>query len=183
MPNYCDYTMKVKGSKQAIDNLLKCLTADYNYDAGRPEHKHFFRVFDAQPVYEEPKLNQDGTYTQFIFGYCAWSVHSCMCDGGFSYYDSVKKDYPEIFMGTTLEEESKDCEIEVFSEEEGMCFSEHYIFKNGECVCDEEEEIETGGYTKTGKPTKRINFDTYEGETIVFNPFRENETGDFIFSI
>ena len=181
MPNYCDYEMKIKGSKNAIKRVLDCLNADYNYGEGKPSHQHFFRVFQAEET-RPIKRNEDGTYTQYVYGYCAWSVSSCMLDGGFSYYQLVKKDHPEIFMGTTLTEQSKDCEIEVFSEEPGMGFSEHYIFKNGECLCEEKCEITSGGYTKSGKPTKRINWDTYEGETIIFNPFRRNEIKEFVWS-
>ena len=106
-----------------------------------------------------------------------------MLDGGFSYYQSVKKDYPDIFMGTTLEEQSQDCVIEVFSEELGMGFSEHQVFEKGECVCFEETEITSGGYTKTGKPTKKINWDKYDGETLIFNPYRFNETENFVWHI
>lgn len=171
MPNYCNYDMKIKGSKNAIKRVIDCLKADYNYGEGKPSHKHFFRVFE---VWEgDLEKNEDGTYTQFVCGYLAWSVSSCMLDGQWSYYESVKKDYPEIFMGTTLAEQSKDCTIEVFSEEEGMGFSEHYIFNKGVCECDDTCEIRQGGFTKNGKPTTRINWDTYEGDTFVINPHRE----------
>ena len=182
MPNYCDYEMKIKGSKEAIARVLECLNADYNYGEGKPSHKHFFRVFDATKDGNARK-NADGTYSQLIYGYCAWSVSSCMLDGGFSYYQSVKKDHPEIFMGTTLVEQSEDCEIEVFSEEPGMGFSEHYIFKNGECLCDDECEITSGGYDESGKPTEDIDWDTYEGETLIFNPYRFGRTQQFLWNI
>jgi hypothetical protein len=29
-----------------------------------------------------------------------------------------------------------------------------------------------GGYTKTGKPTTRINWDTYDGDYLIFNEHR-----------
>jgi len=181
MPNYCDYEMKIKGSKEAIERVLACLKANYNYGEGKPEHKHFFRVFGAYES-DEMEKNDDGTYTLFVYGDCAWSVSSCMLDGAFSYYELLKKDYPDIFMGTTLEEQSKDCEIEVFSEEPGMCFSEHYIFKNGECICDDTQDIESGGYDEKGKPTTDIDWENYEGDTIIFNPHRRNEIEEFSWS-
>ena len=182
MPNYCDYEMKVIGKKEDIQRLLNCLQADYNYRAGKPEHKHFFRVFEAEEA-GTAKDNGNGTYTQYIYGYCAWSVWSCMMEGRSTYYSDCKEHYGEDFMGTTLVEQSQGLTIEVFSEEPGMEFSEHYIFKNGECVCNEETKIAQGGYTKSGKPTKRIDWDTYEGDTIIFNSFREGETGDFVYSV
>ena len=172
MPNYCNYEMKIKGSKNAINRVLACLKADYNYYEGKPSQKHFFRVFGA---YEDDfEKNDDGTYTLFVYGDCAWSVRSCMCSGHGTYYDSIKSEYPKEFMGTTLLEQSRDCEIEVFSEEEGMEFSEHYLFKNGECLCDDTAQVKQAGYTKTGKITTRINWDTYEGDYVCLNPHREN---------
>lgn len=182
MPNYCNYEMKIKGSKDAIKRVLECLKADYDYNKGKPDHKHFFRVFD---VYDdnEMKDNGDGTFTQFVFGDCAWSVHSCMCSGEHTYYNDGKESFGENFMGTDLLEQSKDCEIEVFSEEEGMEFSEHYIFKNGECLVDDCVDCKQAGYTKTGKITTRINWDTYEGDYVCLNPHRENQTDMYCWVI
>lgn len=178
MPNYCNYEMKIKGSKDAIKRVLECLKADYNYTIGKPEHKHFFRVFD---VYDDEEMedNGDGTFTQFVFGDCAWSVYSCMCSGDHTYFNDCKESFGENFMGTTLLEQSKDCEIEVFSEEEGMEFSEHYIFKNGKCLVDDCVKTKQAGYTKTGKITSRINWDTYEGDYVCLNPHRENQVDGF----
>lgn len=174
--------MKIKGSKEAIQRVLDCLNADYNYEKGKPSHQHFFRVFDATKC-GDAKRNADGTYTQRVYGYCAWSVASCMLESAFSYYSTIKEDYPDIFMGTTLEEQSKDCEIEVFSEEPGMGFSEHYIFQNGECVCDEQEQISSAGYDKKGRVTQKINWDTYDGEIVMLNVYRKNEIGDFLWNL
>ena len=171
MPNYCNYEIKVKGSKNAINNLLECLKAHYDYTEGKPTHKHFFRVFE---VIEGDYYKEGKDYVMYILGYCAWSVHSAMVSkASESYYTYLKKEHPQEFMGTTLLEESKNCEIEVFSEEIGCEFSEHYIFKNGKCLLDECVEIELGGYDKNGKPTKDIDWEEYEGYTIAFNPNRE----------
>ena len=182
MPNYCDYEMKIKGSKEAIARVLACLNADYDYGEGKPAHKHFFRVFTAEEI-GEPTENADGTFTQQVYGDCAWSVASCMLESAFSYYSVVKKDHPDIFMGTTLEEQSEDCEIEVFSEEPGMGFSEHYIFKNGKCVCDEQEQISSAGYDKKGRVTEKIDWDTYDGEIVMLNVYRKNEIGEFLWNL
>lgn len=180
MANDCEYEMRITGSKETIERVFQCLTGDYNYEEGKPSHEHFFRIFSATK--EELTENEDGTYTQVIYGDCAWSVASCMLDGAFSYYECVKKDHPEIFMGTTLKEQSKDCIIEVFSEEPGMGFSEHYIFKNGVCLCQDEQEIKTGGYDKNNEPTEDIDWDTYEGDYVVFNPYRRKRTGEFLWT-
>lgn len=166
--------MKIKGSKNAIKRVIECLKANYNYpEEGKPKHKHFFRIFD---VYDEDEAedNGDGTFTQYLFGYCAWSVSACMLnEWEHSYYSECKNNHKDIFMGTTLEEQSQDCEIEVFSEEPGCCFSEHYIFKNGKRIVDDCIDIEEGGYDENGNPTTDIDWETYEGDIITFNDHRE----------
>ena len=172
MPNYCNYEMKIKGSKKAIQRVVACLEADYNYDRGKPEHRHFFRVFDV--FYDDPVKVDKNVYELFVHGDCAWSVHSAMVSKtGESYYAYLKNNFPHDFMGTTLLEESKNCEIEVFSEEPGCEFSEHYIFKNEKMICDDCVDIKPMGYTKTGKITSKINWNTYEGDIVYDNPHRE----------
>lgn len=180
MANDCLYEMKIKGSKSAIKRVVDCLKADYNYYEGKPTHKHFFRIFD---YYDEDDLqkNDDGTYTKYLWGYCAWSVKSCMLEGG--YYSGCKTAHEDIFMGTTLEEQSKDCEIEVFSEEPGCCFSEHYLYKNGKCLIDSCIDIEEGGYNDNGEPTTDIDWDNYEGDIVTFNDNRESLEGGFRFTL
>ena len=166
MPNDCDFEMKIRGSKQAIKRVVDCLQADYHYNEGKPSHKHFFRVFDT---YEDKLINNgDGTFTQWLHGYCAWSVYSCMCNGTHTYYNDVKKDYPDIFMGTTLEEQSQDCEIEVFSEETGMGFSEHYLYKNGYCEVDDCAQIEV---------------ECDDEEYTILNPHRYDQGEDYMWTL
>jgi hypothetical protein len=100
--------------------------------------RHFFRVFDAS--YDEIEDLGDGKCQVIINGYCAWSVYCCMFDtSGRSYYKSLKTSYPNEFRGTTLPMESKrlHLDIEIFSEECGMCFQEHYVVKDGELCVDE----------------------------------------------
>lgn len=136
MPNYCNYSMCVVGAKENIEKFIKVINSGYNYGTMEFDYdRHLFRVFEA--VNDEIEERYDGRFQTTINGYCAWSVSSCMLEDG--YYRSVKKNYPDNFRGTTLDIESKnlDLDIEVFSEESGMCFQEHYIIKNGEVVCDE----------------------------------------------
>lgn len=179
MPNLCDYDMKIKGSKEAIQRVIDCLKANYDYEEGKPAHKHFFRVFDC---YDEDEFMDEGNgiFSKYVFGDCAWAINCCMISG---YYEEVKKNHPKIFMGTTLAEQSKDCEIEVFSEEPGCCFSEHYIYKNGECLLDDCVEIEQGGYGEDGKPTTDIDWDTYDGDYLIFNDHRDGLEGSYKWEI
>lgn len=185
MPNDCNYEMKIKGSKRAIQKVIWALQADYDYsEEKKPKSKHFFRVFECRRGNLED--NPDGTFTQTVWGYCAWSVQSCMLNVKGTYYDDVLKNHKDIFMGTSLEEESNQCEIEVFSEEPGMGFSEHYIFKNGECTLDDCVDIQSAGYDDDGNITTDIDWETYEGDQVLINPHREfsgGEYGDYLWNI
>lgn len=69
-------------------------------------------------------------------GDCAWSVYSCMCEGGIGTYckpGEEQKDKEGRFL-TTIANLSAllNLEIEIVSDEPGMAFSEHYYYKNGE---------------------------------------------------
>lgn len=136
MPNYCNYSMCVVGEKKNIEEFIKVIQADYNYGTMEFSYdRHMFRVFEA--VCDEIEERADDTYQTTINGYCAWSVASCMLEGG--YYNALKGDYPDDFRGTTLDRESEklNLSIEVYSEESGCCFQEHYIITNGNIDCDE----------------------------------------------
>lgn len=138
MPNYCYYSMCVKGKKESVEEFEKVISADYDYGTMQFSHdRHMFRVFEADTEGIE-KLGK-GVYQQVFNGSCAWSVHSCMFAGAHSYYESLKERYPHEFRGTTLliESERLNLDIEVFAEETGMCFQEHYLIRNGELHIDE----------------------------------------------
>lgn len=141
MPNYCDYSMCVRGTKANVEEFIKVIQADYDYHTMEFSHdRHMFRVFEAECNELEDCV--DGTFRVEINGYCAWSVESCMLEDG--YYRRMKDEYPDNFRGTTLLIESKklNLDIEVYSEECGCCFQEHYVIKNGEMVCDECVDLE-----------------------------------------
>lgn len=137
MPNYCNYSMCVVGKQRKnVEEFIKIMNADYNYGTMEfNSDRHMFRVFEA--TCDEIEKRDDGKFQVIINGYCAWSVSSCMLRDG--YYGNFKRDYPDNFRGTTLDIESKKLklDIEVYSDECGMCFQEHYIITNGEIVCDE----------------------------------------------
>ena len=148
MPNYCNYSMCVVGKKKSIEEFIEVMNADYNYGTMVFQgDRHMFRVFEA--VNDEIVERHDGRLETIINGYCAWSVRSCMFEDG--YYRDLKKNYPNEFRGTTLllESERLGLDIEVYSEESGMCFQEHYVIIEGELVRDESvdwEEIWIDGY-------------------------------------
>ncbi len=119
MPNYCYYEMRVKGKRENIEEFVKVMT-DYE----RPQH--FWRVFSAEAEYDEP--DENGLTTALISGDCAWSVYSCMCIGACTYAGEIEDPYR-----TSLQMESGrlQLEIEVYSDEPGMCFQEHFHYDKG----------------------------------------------------
>lgn len=147
MPNYCNYYMQVRGDKEELEDFIKTMQSNYNYQTMEFDHiKHMGgRVFEAKPDCEITKeLGYYGNmYNVSISGDCAWSVACCMLPGPFSYYNDLKKSYGEQSRSTTLLEESKHLKsIEVFSDEPGMGFQEHYFVQDGQMVLDNCDEID-----------------------------------------
>lgn len=139
MPNYCYYSMCAIGGKDSIEEFIKIVQADYDYGTMEFSHdRHFFRVFEAD--YDEIEDLGDDIYKVVISGNCAWSVGCCMFDiGHHGYYHDLKERFPKEFRGTTIPAESERLKlsIEIFSEECGMCFQEHYIVIDGKIFEDE----------------------------------------------
>lgn len=172
MPNYCSYSMKVKsGKEENIKEFLEIMRADYNYNeegVNVCNTRHFFRIFEAEPQQiAEGKENKDleigkdddGKFYMIIDGYCAWSIYMCMFSGeGTYYYCKANAEHGDKSMGVHIEEISKELklDIEIFSEETGLEFMEHYIIEEGDLVLEEEfdyQELydeETDEYTPIG---------------------------------
>jgi hypothetical protein len=143
MSNPCFYSMKVKGTKEDVEEFIKVIKADYNYDTMEFSFdRHLQRVFSAEE--EDIEVIDSNTCSVFISGECAWSVVVCMLDDG--YYVDMKARLGNKFRGTTLEIESErlNLDIEVFSEECGCCFQEHYVILHG--VVEVEECVEWHEY-------------------------------------
>ena len=142
MPNYCYYTMKVKAKNN--DNLMefvKIMQGDYDYTNLKfTTARHMWRIFEA--TFDEDAIEEDeddNSIAIYIYGNCAWSVHSCMLEGKLTYHNDHLND-PR---NSSLLRESKllDLEIEVYGEETGEGFQEHYLIKNGELFIDECRDI------------------------------------------
>lgn len=145
MPNYCDYDMRVVGKKENVDEFINVIKADYDYGKEIPAtSKHLFRVFGVDVLDDYCYTKEDGRYSCDINGYCAWSVYVCMLEGIQTYYNDLKERYPDKFMGTSLLKLSKELnlDIEVFSDEPGVGFREHYLIKNGEFLIDDCIDLE-----------------------------------------
>lgn len=123
MANICTGEMIVRGSERRLKEVDDVLM--------RRTDKHLARS-EFFPGSEERGLRR------YRFE-CAWSVYSCMCAGNHTYYGAG-----EDKTLTTLEEISRDTMtyIEVFSEEVGIGFTEHYIFDKGCEILAECEDME-----------------------------------------
>lgn len=118
MPNICTYSMRVKGTPEAIDEMTKRLT-DYDHTP------HFWRVFDAEHC--DNPLGNDGEMVTEFYGSCAWSVHACMMDNDPLCYAC---EYADEGKSTSLDKTATELgiDIEVYSEEIGCAFAEHYLY-------------------------------------------------------
>lgn len=116
MPNWCDFTMKIRGTKE---NCLEWFSRMSDYE----KDHHFYRM-DAE-ILDEEETERD--YVMFLYGTCAWSLESCCRASGYS--EGV-----DLFEVNSRELE---LEMEAWSTEPGIGFQEHYIYKNGECLADE----------------------------------------------
>ena len=132
MPNYCDFTMKIVGSRKDCRTFMTRLVS---YDVPN----HFYRIFEAD-VYDEREV--EGTTSLYISGYCAWSLYTC-CKGS-GYFDG------DLFEINTRELNLK---MEAYSREPGADFEEHYIYDNGECLEDSCVDTETWYWDTTEFPT------------------------------
>lgn len=122
--------MAITGKQDKVEELIQIMQNDY--DCTPDEPLHMWRVFNAN---EEMRMSYDDTediITVRLSGDCAWSVASCMLDGG---YNSDGRGYN----GTTLERETKrlGLVVEIYSEEGGCAFMEHYILATGEIITSE----------------------------------------------
>ena len=156
MPNICTGFMTVRGRADCVDEFIKILEAHYSYYADSKNNDytwcadpknfthipHFFRVFHTELI-DDPVWHSAVYKTVCIQFELAWSVYCCMFPGEFSYYDSFEKEHPGQHYGSNIMIESKrlQLEIEIWSQEPGMCFQEHYKICSGVKVKDEQFEF------------------------------------------
>lgn len=118
MANNCWYRLKVKGSKDNVEEFIRAMKWEGEYADGGVG-----RVFCC---YETPRYADadEVCISAELEGDCAWSVLSSM----------RAENNPN-----NIEELSKRLSlgIEVYSEEVGMEFQEHFAVLNGEIQCDD----------------------------------------------
>lgn len=140
MANICSLLIKARGNKEDIEQFHKALNQDGKIWMGRGA--------ETDLTFEE-----DGS--AFMSGWCKWSVQSALIDDAISMRTEPERWYhpegEEEHEYITLFEACKKWNliVEVYSEEEGMQFQEHYICDKGNIICDEcvnWEVYEVGDY-------------------------------------
>jgi len=123
MPNNCYFNMAIKGKPKDIKEFLKL----FIYENGVENDKFFARTFledwdNSKALIEEMKEDINKGECE-IYGWCAWSCHSCLIEG----YPTEKKEC------ITLIDACKkyNVEVNIGSEESGVGFSEK-IYCNSE---------------------------------------------------
>ena len=131
MANICSFSMCVKGKHSDIENFYNAMSQKGNIYMGRGA--------DAEINYDE----DEGL--AFIDGWCKWSVQSAMIDNAISmrtepnmWYWGDNEDKDKLEFITLVEACKKwNLDMEVYSEEPGCCFQEHYLYINGDIICDD----------------------------------------------
>ena len=129
MANSCYFVMKVKGKKENVLKFQRIITrnkegVEIDDETFLQElSKKFHRWVECE-VYSQTET-EDNEYIIELSGDCAWSINTAMLTPGNDTY--------------TLEELSRDLQlkIEVYSEEYGIAFQEHFFYDNGDCISNE----------------------------------------------
>lgn len=176
MPNICDFCMKIRGRKADIITLDYWMRTNYSYSDGStatlevtnnnrqtmPSDHHIgYRIFEfsismPDDVYDNEIVTVNG------YGNCAWSVSSCMFEGGYITDHKLEKYALTINQACSM----LNIECEIFSNEPGCAFAEHYyIDANGNTIaneCVEYREIwldEYDSYEEMQEAYKENNWD------------------------
>lgn len=133
MPNLCDFSMKIRGTEE---NCRKWLELMKSYEG----KTHFYRM---ESVYTSVEEGTKEDYVMVLHGFCAWSLETCCRASGYS--GGV-----DLFADNT---EKLSLFMEAWSEETGIGFQEHYLYKCGECIVDEFEDYSEFWWDRETYPT------------------------------
>ena len=130
MANICSFEMCVKGEHNNIESFYNAMSQNGN-------------IFMGRGAEAEISFYDNGN-TAFISGWCKWSVQSAMIDNAVSMRTNPGQWYwgddtdPSNLEFITLWEacERWNLAMEVYSEESGCCFQEHYMYDDGQITCD-----------------------------------------------
>ena len=134
MANICNFSMVVKGKKENIEQFTDMMQQKGTVWMGRGA------VIDFTDMEEL----ENGKYRCQIDGDTKWSVQSSMIDNAISMRTEPEKwsfgntDKTKLTFVTMFEACNQlQLDMEVYSEECGVGFEEHFIFIDGELIIDE----------------------------------------------
>ena len=130
MANICSFQMCVRGNCSNIEKFYDAMMQKGNIYMGRGA---------------EAEIEFESEDRAMITGWCKWSVISALVDNAVSMRTNPSRWYwgddvdPKNLEFITLFEACKkwNLDMEVYSEECGCCFQEHFVFIDGDLVCDE----------------------------------------------
>ena len=130
MANICSFSMCVKGKHDDIEKFYNAMSQSGNIWMGRGA--------DAEIDYDDDEGKAQ------IDGWCKWSVSSAMISNAVSMrtepniWAFSQREKNDLEFITLIEATEKwNLVVEVYSEEPGCEFQEHYVFDNGNVLCDE----------------------------------------------
>lgn len=125
MANMCNFVMRVRGKHENIEKFYNAMNQNGNVYMGRGA--------EADIEYEDNDVAE-------INGWCKWSIVSSLIDNAISMREHPDRwhffeDISEVEFITLIEACQKwNIDMEVYSEEPGCCFQEHFMVINGELV-------------------------------------------------
>lgn len=177
MANLCSFLMKARGNKGDIEQFHKALNQEGKIWMGRGA--------ETDLTFEE-----DGA--AFMSGTCKWSVISALVDNAISMrtepdlwaFSSEDKDLEFI----TLFEACKkwNLVLEVYSEECGLEFQEHFICNKGEVICEEcveWHEYDIYDYNTKEEAEKELGFEITDEEWEHEDFIHRGGFGDWVYEI
>ena len=115
MANLCSYKMKVWGTEENVQKFLRAMMWQGEY-----KENGVGRVYDCDV---DECYSEGDEYSAVCYGSCAWSVLTAMRNHECNNLEKLS--------------EQLGLSIEVYAEEGGIGFQEHFCVINGEIQCDE----------------------------------------------
>lgn len=130
MANNCYFTMKLLGSKEALEELARRLDWQEPY-----RNDGIGRVFSFEAEAPQPSSAKN-LYTMEGAGDCAWSIYSAMQAKGLSHRQTEARDDSEPLRALEGESARLHVAIEAYSSEPGVGFQEHVFIVDGEVLAE-----------------------------------------------
>lgn len=162
MANICDFEMHIRGTEENCKQFINALEQNGKYWMGRGAE---IDIFDED-------VDDDGTKTVGITGWCKWSLWSALFENAMQMktrpemWDIGSKVLSKEIIPITYEDacDRWQIEMEAWSDECGCCFSEHIVYNHDvKCIktydYEEKEDEETGEWYVVTKPEGFYEFD------------------------